>query len=86
MAAHARFSIETGVPVYFCDPRSPWQCGSNENTNGLLRQYFPKRSDLAPFGQAALDAFAAELNRRPRETLAWKTPSQALDEAVAMTA
>jgi IS30 family transposase len=86
MAAHARFSIETGVPVYFCDPRSPWQRGSNENTNGLLRQYFPKRSDLAPFDQAALDAVAAELNGRPRQTLGWKTPSQALDEAVAMTA
>ena len=86
MAAHARFSIETGVPVYFCDPRSPWQRGSNENTNGLLRQYFPKRSDLAPFDQADLDAVAAELNGRPRQTLGWKTPSQALDEAVAMTA
>ncbi len=82
MAAHARFSIETGVPVYFCDPRSPWQRGSNENTNGLLRQYFPKRSDLAPFSQADLDAVAAELNGRPRQTLGWKTPSQALDEAV----
>jgi IS30 family transposase len=83
MAAHARFSVETGVPVYFCDPRSPWQRGSNENTNGLLRQYFPKRSDLAPFSQADLDAVAAELNGRPRQTLGWKTPSQALD---AMTA
>jgi transposase, IS30 family len=86
MAAHARFSIETGVPVYFCDPRSPWQRGSNENTNGLLRQYFPKRSELAPYSQADLDAVAAELNGRPRQTLGWKTPSQALDEAVAMTA
>jgi IS30 family transposase len=86
MAAHARFSVETGVPVYFCDPRSPWQRGSNENTNGLLRQYFPKRSDLAPFSQADLDAVAAELNGRPRQTLGWKTPSQALDETVAMTA
>ena len=70
------------VPVYFCDPRSPWQRGSNENTNGLLRQYFPKRSDLAPFTQADLDAVAAELNGRPRQTLGWRSPSQALDAAL----
>ena len=82
MAAHARFSIETGVPVYFCDPRSPPQRGSNENTNGLLRQYFPKRSDLAPFSQDDLDAVAAELNGRPRQTLGWRSPSQALDDAL----
>jgi IS30 family transposase len=82
MAAHARFSIQTGLPVYFCDPRSPWQRGSNENTNGLLRQYFPKRSDLARFSQADLDAVAAELNDRPRQTLGWMTPSQALDQAL----
>jgi IS30 family transposase len=82
MAAHARFSVETGVPVYFCDPRSPWQRGSNENTNGLLRQYFPKRSDLAPFSQADLDAVAAELNGRPRQTLGWRSPSQVLDAAL----
>jgi IS30 family transposase len=82
MAAHARFSIETGLPVYFCDPRSPWQRGSNENTNGLLRQYFPKRSDLARFSQADLDAVAAQLNDRPRQTLGWMTPSQALDQAL----
>jgi transposase InsO family protein len=69
MAQHARFTIATGVPVYFCDPRSPWQRGSNENTNGLLRQYFAKRSDLKPFSQADLDAVAAELNDRPRQTL-----------------
>jgi IS30 family transposase len=86
MAQHARFSVETGLPVYFCDPRSPWQRGTNENTNGLLRQYFPKRSDLRPFTQADLDAVADELNERPRQTLGWKSPSQALDEAVAMTA
>jgi IS30 family transposase len=86
MAAHARFSVATGVPVYFCDPRSPWQRGSNENTNGLLRQYFPKRSDLKIHTQADLDAVADELNGRPRQTLHWKSPSQALDEAVAMTA
>jgi IS30 family transposase len=82
MAAHARFSIATGLPVYFCDPRSPWQRGSNENTNGLLRQYFPKRSDLAPFSQVDLDAVAAELNGRPRQTLGWMTPSEALDQAL----
>ena len=69
MAAHARFSIQTGVPVYFCDPRSPWQRGSNENTNGLLRQYFPKRTEIAHFTQADLDHVAAELNERPRQTL-----------------
>ena len=82
MAAHARFSVQTGVPVYFCDPRSPWQRGSNENTNGLLRQYFPKRSDLAPFSQDDLDAIAAELNDRPRQTLGWRSPSQVLDAAL----
>ena len=86
MAAHARFSVATGVPVYFCDPRSPWQRGSNENTNGLLRQYFPTRSNLKIHTQADLDAVADELNGRPRQTLHWKSPSQALDEAVAMTA
>jgi len=82
MAEHARFSVATGVPVYFCDPRSPWQRGSNENTNGLLRQYFPKRSDLGLHSQADLDAVAAELNDRPRQTLRWKSPCQALDEAL----
>ena len=82
MAAHARFTIATDVPVYFCDPRSPWQRGSNENTNGLLRQYFPKRSEIAHYTQADLDAVAAELNDRPRQTLGWRSPSQALDEAL----
>ncbi|MGZ4728416.1 MAG: transposase, partial [Acidimicrobiales bacterium] len=71
----------TGVPVYFCDPHSPWQRGSNENTNGLLRQYFPKGKPLPP-DQAHLDAVADELNGRPRQTLGWKTPSQALDQAL----
>jgi IS30 family transposase len=82
MAAHERFSVKTGVPVYFCDPRSPWQRGSNENTNGLLRQYFPKRNEIAHFSQADLDDVAAELNGRPRHTLGWNTRSQALDEAL----
>jgi IS30 family transposase len=82
MADHAQFSVKSGVPVYFCDPRSPWQRGSNENTNGLLRQYFPKRTEIAHYSQADLDHVAAELNGRPRQTLGWKTPSQALDEAL----
>jgi IS30 family transposase len=82
MADHARFTIDTGVQVYFCDPRSPWQRGSNENTNGLLRQYFPKRTEIAHYTQAELDLVAAELNGRPRQTLGWKTPSQALDAAL----
>jgi len=82
MASHARFTNETGVPVYFCDPSSPWQRGSNENTNGLLRQYFPKRTEIAHYTQAELDAVAAQLNGRPRQTLGWKTPSQALDEVL----
>jgi IS30 family transposase len=82
MAAHARFSVATGVPAYFCDPPSPCQRGSNKNTNGLLHQYFPQRSDLAPFCQHDLDAVAAELNGRPRQTLGWMTPSQTLDQAL----
>jgi IS30 family transposase len=82
MADHARFTIDTGVQVYFCDPRSPWQRGTNENTNGLLRQYFPKRTEIAHYNQADLDAVAAELNGRPRQTLGWMTPSQALDTAL----
>jgi IS30 family transposase len=82
MAEHAKFSVATGVPVYFCDPRSPWQRGSNENTNGLLRQYFPKRSDLRLHTQSDLDAVAAELNGRPRQTLGFRSPSQVLDEAL----
>jgi len=82
MADHARFSITTGVPVYFCDPHSPWQRGSNENTNGLLRQYFPRRTDFKSVTQSDLDNVAAELNDRPRQTLNWKSPCQALDEAL----
>ena len=82
MSEHAKFSIDTGVQVYFCDPSSPWQRGSNENTNGLLRQYFPKRTEIAHFTQADLDDVAAELNDRPRQTLGWRSPSQALDEVL----
>ena len=82
MHAHKQFTVATDIQVYFCDPQSPWQRGSNENTNGLLRQYFPKRTEIAHFTQADLDDVAAELNGRPRQTLGWKTPSQALDEAL----
>ena len=82
MAEHTRFTVDTGVAVYFCDPRSPWQRGSNENTNGLLRQYLPKNVDLRQLSQDRLDVIAAELNGRPRQTLGFKTPSQALAEAL----
>ena len=82
MAEHLQFTVDSGVQVYFCDPRSPWQRGTNENTNGLLRQYLPKVGDLGQLDQAALDAIAAELNGRPRQTLGFKTPSQALAEAL----
>jgi IS30 family transposase len=82
MAAHQRFTIETGIQVYFCDPRSPWQRGSNENTNGLLRQYLPRRVDFRTLTQDDLDAIAHELNERPRQTLGFKTPSQALAEVL----
>jgi transposase, IS30 family len=86
MAGHVRFTIDTGLAVYFCDPRSPWQRGSNENTNGLLRQYLPRSSDLSQCTQRELDAIARSLNTRPRQTLGWMTPSQAFANAVAMTA
>ena len=85
MAEHLQFTIDSGVQVYFCDPRSPWQRGTNENTNGLLRQYLPKSADLRQFDQGALDAIAAELNGRPRQTLGFTTPSQALAEALPLT-
>jgi IS30 family transposase len=86
MSEHVRFSVDTGVEVYFCDPKSPWQRGTNENTNGLLRQYLPKRSDLSIYNQRQLDAIAKSLNTRPRKALGFMTPCEAFAEAVAATA
>ena len=80
MAQHARLKIDTGLNVYFCDPHSPWQRATNENTNGLLRQYFPKGADLSAHSKNALQAVALALNSRPRKTLGWKTPAKAFDE------
>src|ERR671912_1600086 len=82
MSQHARLRIDTGVQVYFCDPHSPWQRGTNENTNGLLRQYFPKGTDLSMHSADALAAVAIALNARPRKTLGWRTPAEALDEVL----
>jgi IS30 family transposase len=86
MAQHAQLRIQTGLPVYFCDPRSPWQRGTNENTNGLLRQYFPKGTDLTRHSAEDLAAVATTLNSRPRKTLGWRTPAEALNEYVTTTA
>jgi IS30 family transposase len=86
MAHHAQLRVQTGLPVYFCDPHSPWQRGTNENTNGLLRQYFPKGTDLARHSAEDLAAVAAALNSRPRKTLGWRTPAEALDEYLAAAA
>ncbi|QZZ48853.1 IS30 family transposase ISHar5 [Myxococcus xanthus] len=85
MAEHVRFTIDTDVQVYFCDPHSPWQRGSNENTNGLLRQYFPKGMDLSGLSRAQLDTVALQLNTRPRQTLDWRTPAEVFAQSVAMT-
>ena len=85
MASHKDFSLATDIKVYFCDPHSPWQRGSNENTNGLLRQYFPKQTDLSTHSQAHLDKVALKLNQRPRETLGFQTPADKLSACVAST-
>ena len=86
MAQHAQLRIDTGLPVYFCDPRSPWQRGTNENTNGLLRQYFPKGTNLARHSAEDLVAIAATLNGRPRKTLGWRTPAEVLNEYLSAAA
>jgi IS30 family transposase len=85
MADHKRFTLATDVQVYFCDPRSPWQRGSNENTNGLLRQYLPKGIDISSYSQAKLNAVARQLNERPRKTLGYRTPAEVFSHTVAST-
>ena len=85
LADHKRFKLATDIQVYFCDPQNPWQRGSNENTNGLLRQYFPKGLDLSNYSQGQLDAVANRLNERPRKTLDFETPAQRFHQCVAST-
>jgi IS30 family transposase len=80
MSAHAQFKIQTGIPVYFADPQSPWQRGTSENTNGLLRQYFPKGTDLSRWSAEEIEAVANALNTRPRKTLRWQTPAEVLNQ------
>ncbi len=82
MAQHTQFSVDTGIEVFFCDPNSPWQRGTNENTNRLLRQYFPKGTDMSKLTQHDLDEAAYSLNTRPRQTLNWMTPSDKLAETL----
>jgi IS30 family transposase len=85
LADRERFTVATDVRVYFCDPQSPWQRGSNENTNGLVRQYLPKGIDISSYSQAKLNALARQLNERPRKTLGYRTPAEMLSERVALT-
>jgi IS30 family transposase len=85
MAKHKSFTVDTNVKVYLCHPQSPWQRGTNENTNGLLRQYFPKKTDLAGYSQPDLNKVAVRLNQRPRQTLSFQTPARKLQASVAST-
>jgi IS30 family transposase len=86
LANHKRFTLATDIQAYFCDPQNPWQRGSNENTNGLLRQYFPKGTDISAYSQTKLNAVARQLNERPRKTLGFETPADIFNQAVALTA